>query len=838
MTPSTGTERLARLHSVVGATVVAAVAVAVLALLQVRQDPALHLWQLALLVIALPLSEWALVHVRFGGDHYSFTWGEACLLVSFALVSPAWFVLLSGPLVMIVHLAAKRSVLKAVFNAAAFTVSGAVAAVLVTTTSDAPYTLDDTRGVLALLAGVTIFSFVSAVMTGVVVSVATGRSFGAVITDSMKLVVVVWAGNVTCAVGILILAERSVTTLWALPPVLLALLGGYRAYQSASQERDAWQQLEASARELNKLEEAEVAWAALSRARHMFRTNDVVLALPGRKGGVDRSYSLDAAGELVCLVYPGEFSDAFVELDPSRRTPESMCVVAPLVGPTGRLGSLRLSFDAPVKLSSRERQVLSTYAHAVSTTLLNAFLYEDVCAEAARQAHEASHDPLTGLANRVLLSARTTAALEMNEGITALLLLDLDHFKEINDTLGHAAGDVLLQEVARRLRRSVKTEDVVARLGGDEFAILIRGLPDPAAAEPIATRVLSILAEPVEYEGLHLSVEASLGIACYPDDAGNAEELFRRCDVAMYQAKTERGAWLRYDPLRDDTSVTRLALVGELRAALEDQLVVHFQPQIDLVTGDVIGAEALVRWNHPVRGLLQPGEFIGVAEQSGLVRPFTLRVLEMAVAECVTWQTPDHPVSIAVNLGARSLMDRALPDDVAAVLARHGLAAQRLVLEITETTATSELEVVEEVLGRLRRLGVEISVDDFGTGYSSLSFLQRTSVHELKVDRSFVAGMLVNDSDLALVRATVHLAHSLGARAVAEGVESEELLVALANLGCDVAQGYHLGRPMPAEQLRARLRGAGLPRLPAPRAAHREPTRGGGERHLSAVSSA
>jgi EAL domain-containing protein (putative c-di-GMP-specific phosphodiesterase class I) len=330
----------------------------------------------------------------------------------------------------------------------------------------------------------------------------------------------------------------------------------------------------------------------------------------------------------------------------------------------------------------------------------------------------------------------------------------------------------------------------------------------------------------VEYEGLHLSVDASIGIACHPDDAIESEDLFRRCDVAMYQAKLDRGAWLRYDPLRDDTSVQRLALVGELRAALDDQIVVHFQPQVDLGTGTIIGAEALVRWEHPERGLLQPKEFIGVAEQSGVMRPFTLRVLEQAIEECVRWQRPGRSISVAVNLGARTLLDRGLPEDIAGLLAKHGLAPGCLVLEITETTAASELEVVEVVLGQLRRLGVEISVDDFGTGYSSLAFLQRTAVHELKVDQSFVSGMLVNDNDLALVRATVSLAHSLGARAVAEGVESQALQVALQSLGCDVAQGYHLGRPMPAEALRRLLSGqlAGVP-LPRPE----------GDRHLVAL---
>ena len=311
------------------------------------------------------------------------------------------------------------------------------------------------------------------------------------------------------------------------------------------------------------------------------------------------------------------------------------------------------------------------------------------------------------------------------------------------------------------------------RLGGDEFAVLLTGLESADAAGPAAETVLELLAEPVVYDGLRLSVEGSVGVACYPADAGDADELLRRADVAMYQAKSDRGSWVRYEVRHDGSSVDRLALIAELRSALDhDEIVVHFQPQADLRTGVIVGVEALARWEHPLRGLLQPIDFVGVAEQSGLVRPFTLRVLDLAVAECAAGRRAgDTPVTVAVNLAARSLLDRQLPHDVAAVLARHSLPPDRLVLEITESTATSELEVVEEVLGRLRRLGVALSVDDFGTGYSSLAFLQRTAVNELKVDRSFVLGMLTSDSDLALVRTTVQLAHSLGARAVAEGVE-------------------------------------------------------------------
>jgi EAL domain-containing protein (putative c-di-GMP-specific phosphodiesterase class I) len=304
-------------------------------------------------------------------------------------------------------------------------------------------------------------------------------------------------------------------------------------------------------------------------------------------------------------------------------------------------------------------------------------------------------------------------------------------------------------------------------------------------------------------------------VACYPEDAGDADELLRRAEVAMYQAKSARGSWVRYEVRHDGSSVDRLALIAELRSALDrDEIVVHFQPQADLRTGQIVGAEALARWQHPLRGLLQPIDFVGVVEHSGLVRPFTLRVLDLAVAECAAWSAGGRPVTVAVNLAARSLLDRQLPRDVATVLARHSLPPDRLVLEITESIARSELEVVEEVLGRLRRLGVALSVDDFGTGYSNLAFLQRTAVNELKVDRSFVVGMLESSSDLALVRTTVQLAHSLGARAVAEGVEDAAMAEALRGLGCDLAQGYWLSRPVPPADVR-QLLGVREPDRPA-----------------------
>ena len=822
-------------NGVVGMTLALAGVCAAFALHSVIIAPPPMAWQLLLLLCMLPLSELALIHIRFGGDSLSFTWGEGCLLVGFGLVSPAWLVLLAGPTVAIVHLLKRRGLQKAAFNGAAFTISAGAAALVVSVTS-APYEITNMTDGLALVGAAMVFSLTSAVCTGIVVSVAQGKSLRQVLLTNVRMFVLVSLGNLICAATVLFLAERSRATLLGVPPVMLAVLMVYRGYLRASQERDIWRQLEAASRELNHLDGEKVAAAALLRARELFRSNDVDLLLHATDVKPARVYAIED-GEVTCstidmLEARLQYADAGTSIlqRPAGESRKQMTtsLLSHLEGPQGPLGTLRLHFNGPVTLSDREHQVLGTFTHAVATTLLNVALHEDVRAEAAKQAHYATHDPLTGLANRMLLRERTTQALSKNS-CSALLLIDLDHFKEINDTLGHAAGDVLLQQVARRLLHAVRREGLVARLGGDEFAILLTDLEQPSDASYVAERILVELSQTVDYQGLHLAVEGSIGVACYPQDAPDAEELFRRADVAMYQAKADRGSWLRYDSLRDDSSIERLALVADLRSALEKhELVVHYQQKHDLASGNIVGAEALVRWQHPVRGLLQPGAFVGVAEQSGLVRPFTLRVLELAVAECLTWpSTEDAPLTVAVNLGARSLLDRRLPDDVAEVLNRYGLAPARLVLEITETTATSELEVVEDVLGRLRRLGVQISVDDFGTGYSSLSFLQRTAVHELKVDRSFVSGMLSSDNDLALVRATIQLAHSLGARAVGEGVESQALLVALTSLGCDVAQGFHLGRPVPAEEFRACLAASNVP---APRA---EP-----ERHLSAVSDA
>ncbi|MCW2608311.1 MAG: diguanylate cyclase/phosphodiesterase [Frankiales bacterium] len=798
-----------RLRLTVLAVVAPALAVLLGALDAVQHAPLPPLQRPLVIAVLLLLSEYPLVNVRFGANHISVVWTEAVVVLGLATLPLPWVLVVIGPGVVLSHVLQRRALLKAGFNGASATVSVLVAGLLVHALGGGPG-ITSVASVLVLVAASMTYNVVNVLLVNLVVSVAQDAPYRQIVRGSTGLTTLAWGGNVSTALVALTLVEQSPALLLGLPAVAGALALTYRAYLRASQERDVWRQLEVASRELNSLQEHEVAEAALRRARGLFRCDDVELRLDAYGDVPARSCRLVDDRLVVVPVppVPGPGRAGWVDLDAEGDEPVvRTSLSSPLACPEGRIGALRLLFAGAVTLSPRERQVLSTYAHAVSTTLQNARLHEDVRADAARHAHDATHDALTGLANRLLLQQRAAAALAA-DGTTALLLLDLDHFKEINDTLGHSAGDLLLQEVAARLRGAVPDAEgcLVARLGGDEFAVLLPGLAAPEDAEPLAARLLQHLAVPVEFEGLRLSVEASIGLACHPQDAATPDELFRRADVAMYQAKATRGSWLRYDADRDDSSVHRLALVSELRLALErDEILVHVQPQVDLVTGQVVSAEALCRWQHPVRGLLAPTDFIGVVEQSGLVRLFTLRVLELALTGCAAWRADGHQVRVAVNLAARSLLDRALPDDVAAVLARTGVRPQDLVLEITETTATSELEVVEDVLARLRRTGVEISVDDFGTGYSSLAFLQRTAVNELKVDRSFVSGMLVNDNDAALVRATVQLAHSLGARAVAEGVEDADHARALRELGCDVAQGWLYGRPVPPEELQERL---------------------------------
>jgi len=423
---------------------------------------------------------------------------------------------------------------------------------------------------------------------------------------------------------------------------------------------------------------------------------------------------------------------------------------------------------------------------------------------AEERERDAQHDPLTGLPNRRQFVG-ALAAQVAGEERGAVLLLDLDGFKELNDTLGHGAGDELLRQVGQRLAGEIGPPALVARLGGDEFAVLLPGAGHDAGIA-VAQEVLAAVACPFTVESLPLHLEASVGLAAFPGDGTSAGAIMRHADVAMYEAKGARTGVERYDPARDRHSRDRLTLLGDLRRAIEaDELVLHFQPKIDLRTGAVEGVEALVRWQHPQRGMVPPGAFLPLAEQTSLMRPLTLWVLDRALEQAADWEDGGAPVSIAVNLAAPNLLDRDVAPDVARALARRGVAPERLTLEITEGVIMADSGRAEEALEAISELGVRVSLDDFGTGHSSLARLKRLRFHELKIDRSFVLGMNAHRADRAIVRSTIDLARSLDLRVVGEGVEHPDAARDLRAYGCHLAQGFGICRPLPAPELTAWL---------------------------------
>jgi len=488
-------------------------------------------------------------------------------------------------------------------------------------------------------------------------------------------------------------------------------------------------------------------------------------------------------------------AQALASLHALRRTETFVVVATPIAFAAG-LGLLGVFWAIVVGYQRRtERQAAENRQQAAENQQ-----------QAAENQHQALHDGLTGLPNRTLLRDRTDQAIHQADRElvpAALLLIDLDRFKEVNDTLGHHYGDQLLVQVGERLRGSLREVDTVARLGGDEFAVLLPRIETADGATTVAKKLQAALEEePFLLEDLALDVEASIGVAIYPPHGSDTDELLQHADIAMYVAKDTHAGFVLFDPKQDQHSPDRLALLGELRRAIDQQqLVLHYQPKVGAHTGQMLGVEALVRWQHPEHGLLSPGDFIPLAERTGLIGPLTNYVLDAALRQCRTWQQTGHELSMAVNVSARSLLDLAFPDQVAGLLARWEVPARLLVVEITESTIMADPTHALQVLGRLDAMGVQVSIDDFGTGYSSMAHLKTLPVHELKVDRSFVSQMINNASDAVIVRSTIDLGRNLGLRVVAEGVEDEATWRALDALGCDAIQGYHVSRPVPPDDL-------------------------------------
>ncbi|MEA2385458.1 MAG: diguanylate cyclase [Solirubrobacteraceae bacterium] len=536
-------------------------------------------------------------------------------------------------------------------------------------------------------------------------------------------------------------------------------------------------------------------WALLGAGLAVFAAGDSLYLLEVARGTYVQGTPLDVLwGVGIVLMALSAWQPA----PAARPAAPTLAVIAPPLA--FALGALGVLVYAGLHRAPAAAVVLAAGATLASMgrTVLT---FSDIrrFAEVRRQA---STDDLTGLHNRRHLDRRLRERLDAageRGASVALLVIDLDGFKELNDTLGHRAGDLVLEQIGPRLRAVLRASDDLARLGGDEFAVV---LSDAADAEPVARRIGQALGAGLTIDGIDVRIGASIGIAVFPEHGDDAETLLQRADVAMYQAKTARSGHAFYERDRDRNSRERLALIAELRDAIgTDQLVLHFQPKLHMATGAVNDVEALVRWMHPERGLLGPGAFVPLAEQTGVMGELTEHVLDAALRQVAEWYERGLDLAVAVNVSAATLLDEGWAMDVAGALVRHGVPASRLRIEITEDALMGDAERALRVVEGLVATGIGVSVDDFGTGYSSLGLLKHLPVDELKIDRTFIRDLLTDDADAAIVQSVVDLGGRLGLRTVAEGVEDAETLDRIAAYGVTVAQGFHIARPLPAEEL-------------------------------------
>jgi diguanylate cyclase len=755
---------------------------------------------LCAVVALVAVSSVAVVQVRVRANVHAIAWTDAATLVALTVAPLPWIVICVAFGVAVGKAIGRVAPMKAAFNVAkAVLVAMAIGSILLVLDMVEPSErLQQLVGPLALayLAGTIVDELL---FTAVMAIASRTRMIGQFRANiDIRLASLVFRFGI--AVLVIAILDLNIWLLIAVPPVVLSLHLWHGARLRSRAERRAWQQLAAATDALNAVELDAVLRTATKSASELFSADYVEVEIWLE----DHRRLVRGDGEQIL------FDGTPDEAPPGFATATTI----PLEGYDGGpdIGMLRLRFRGEVTLNEREDYTLRTFASALCTAIRNASAYAQLARLADQHAHDAAHDPLTGLPNRRRLLDYGATLLERraNRGGIALMLIDLNHFKEVNDTLGHGSGDRVLIEIADRLRAAAGPDTLVSRLGGDEFAILFSGLPAPALAAHRAETVLAPIHQPIELDGMRISVEASSGIATAAASGGMGE-LLRRADVAMYQAKRAGQRTAVYTRSRDTADVGQLALGGDLaRAVAEHQFTVNFQPIVNLASGEVIAAEALARWHHPDRGNLDPRRFLHAVERSGLLAAFAEAVLDQALTAACDWADAGFDLPVAVNASPRSLLDRTFPAMVLDRLETRGLPPERLILELTETLTISQLEVVDQVLGELREAGVRLALDDFGTGYSSLSVLSRIPVHELKIDRTFVSAMDSSTEAAAVVRSTVDLGRSLGLVVVAEGVESEPERQRLWELGCVAGQGHLFARPLPAGRLLAALqRGSG-----------------------------
>jgi len=759
-------------------------------------EPMPPIWLLGLLVAAILIANRVKVYVRIRSSLDTVTWGEAPVLIGLVVAPAPWVIMCAAIGMTLVKVMARTTPQKVVFAVAKDVLTATTAALVITAWGMDPDLAHPPFNLVAIITAYGAMSMVDNLAFWPVIAVASGSTIRRVASLNWDVKLVSQFVRMATIVFALVIISYGDLWLLIIVPLLVSCIHLWHSRRvNTREERRSWQRLAKATDELNAVDLTQVLHAAATRAAEIFSANEAELDMSG--DGADRI--VRATAEAV------SFDGTAVAAEFRSSTDTTIDLVTH--DGSLRLGVLRLHFGGRVTLTEFEQYKLKTFASALCTAIRNAQAYAELERVSAENAHAATHDTLTGLANRRKLYeiAGEVFSTRTNDGILALLLIDLNHFKEVNDTLGHAAGDDVLCEIADRLQAAALPNDLVARLGGDEFAILMTKLPTPAMASHRAESMLAALDHAIEIDGMQLTIEAAGGIALAPG-SGGVEELMRRADVAMYQAKRSGHRTANYMHARDTADVGRLMLGAELRRAVDNrEFVVDFQPIVDLGTGEVVSAEALARWNHPQHGNLTPMEFLETVERSGQLAAFADAVLDQSLGALGTWREAGFDLPVAVNVSPRSLLDPRFPQAVLDRLQSHSVSPDRLVLELAETLTISQLEVVDRTLGELHDAGVRLALDDFGTGVSSLSVLSRLPVHELKINREFVLAVETSSEAAAVVRSTVDLARSLHLTVVAEGVESEPQRQALFKLGCVAGQGHLFARPMRSGRFLATL---------------------------------
>ncbi|GAA2511807.1 bifunctional diguanylate cyclase/phosphodiesterase [Pilimelia columellifera] len=746
---------------------------------------------LAALVLIAVVARLASVRVRLRTTHFSINWSLAACVLALSTTSVPWAVMTATAGILIAYVALRRKPIQILFAASKAVVGTAAGGAVLTAFGMHAPTDPPLDNIGAVIAAYFATEIVDELLGNPVVARANR-------TPVWQLFVSYWdvrAMSLAARFAMVMLSLAIITfnsaLLLSLPPLAFSLHLWNAQRMRARAESETWQRLASATEGINDVDLDRVLRLGVTRAAELFSAEQVDIEIQLRDAA--RLVRGDGAG----IIVDG------AALSAADGLPHAIAVALKGNDDTTRLGELRLRFRGEVKLSEREQYTLRTFASALSTALRNAAAYTELERIAAEHAHAAAHDALTGLTNRraLLDQGGTMLARRSEHGVMALLLIDLNHFKEINDTLGHAAGDLVIIAAAHRLLAAAGPDDLVARLGGDEFAVLLTGLPAPAVASHRAEALLAALHHPVDIEGMRVGMEASGGVAVATGTSGMVE-LLRRADVAMYQAKRAGERVAVYTRRRDSVEVGRRTRDGErVTTTLDRPFAVSFQPIVDLATGEVIAAEALARWRDGARRPDDPQAMLEAVDRGSLLPEMRAAVLDLALLSAANWRDAGFDIPVAVNIAPHSLLDARFPELVLSRIACHELSPDRLILELTEALATTQLEVVGGVLRTLRTAGVRLALDDFGDGAASLSMLSQLPVHQIKIAPEFVHRVSSSDEAKAVVRSSVELGRSLNVAIMAEGIETERQRRDLWELGCAAGQGQLFGRPMPASRL-------------------------------------